>query len=61
MTGTHPTITAAVAREHVNDLRRAAEHRAQTQQRVRQLPVRRRPRTPRQLPAWWRRSTAPAA
>jgi hypothetical protein len=52
-----PTLTGAVAREHVNDLlRTAAAARAATQ-----LPGRNPHRTPRRRPLWWLRVTPEAA
>jgi hypothetical protein len=52
-----PALTAAVAREHINDLPRAADHfRAAAQ-----LPARNPHRTPRRRPTWWQRATARSA
>lgn len=50
-----PSLTAAAAREHINDLLRAAD-----QSRVSaQLPTRNRHRTPRLRLAWWWRLQRP--
>lgn len=51
------TLTAAVAREHVNDLLRAAD----ASRVAAHLPERNRHRTPRRRPAWWLRITTRSA
>lgn len=48
-----PSQTAAVAREHVNDLLRAAD----AYRVAAYLPDGKRHRTPRRRPAWWLRIT----
>jgi hypothetical protein len=48
---TQPTLRGALAREHLRDLRRAAD----VSRGVPELP--RRHRTPRRRPAWWIRIT----
>ena len=51
------SLSAAVAREHVNDLLRAANR-----SRVTALPPAHNPhRTPRRRPAWWQRITVRSA
>jgi hypothetical protein len=49
-----PSLTAAAAREHINDLLRAA---AQSRDAA-QLQVHNPHRTPRRRPTWWKRTTA---
>jgi hypothetical protein len=49
-----PTLTGAVAREHVNDLLREAT----LSRAAAQLPGRNPHRTPRRRPLWWVRVTA---
>jgi hypothetical protein len=51
------SLTAAVAREHVNDLLRAAEQ----SRTAAQLPAHNPHRTPRRRPTWWQRATARSA
>ena len=52
-----PSLTAAAAREHVNDLLRAADASGVAAH----LPDRDRHRTPRRRPAWWLRITTRSA
>jgi hypothetical protein len=51
------TLTAAVAREHVNDLLHAAD----VSRLAADLPSRERHWTPRRRPTWWLRITARSA
>ena len=53
-TAYQPTLTGAVAREHVNDLLREAT----TSRSAAQLPARHPHRTPRRRPLWWVHVTA---
>lgn len=52
-----PSLTAAVAREHVNDLLRAADQ----SRAAAHLPADNPHRTPRRRPTWWQRTTARSA
>jgi hypothetical protein len=54
MNGFHPTLSAAVANEHRNDLLR---HAARSRM-IADLPDRDRHQTPRHRAAWWSRVTA---
>jgi hypothetical protein len=53
-TSYYPSLTGAVAREHVNDLLREAT----VSRAAAQLPRRNPHRTPRRRPLWWLRVTA---
>lgn len=57
MTSYSPTLTGALAREHVSDLLRAAE----AARRTTDLPRSSRHRTPRRRPVWWLGVTARTA
>lgn len=52
MNGYHPTLTAAVASEHRNDLYRAAAR----SRMITDLPDRERHQTPRHPASWWSRT-----
>jgi hypothetical protein len=54
MTGYHPTLTAAVASQHRNDLLRAAAR----SRLIADLPDSDRHQTPRHHASWWSRTTS---
>jgi hypothetical protein len=56
-TAYQPTLTGAVAREHVNDLL----HEATASRQAAELPRRNRHRTPRRRALWWIRVTTRSA